>query len=304
LRCLWNRTRWQSLAEEEKVTGHASVQVGTRRGVTFGHVEYHEFTTEETKEEGKEAHANLEPFYRSLSEVLGEDVHSNWENHLAVQHFKGDGPVGFNALLFVPRREPCDLFEPKMVRNNFGLFLRRTFALVNSDALVPEWLNLVTGVVEPQKGQLALSQDELQRSYMFRKIKKLVVKKCFEMFAEIVQKKGYPQKFYVEFGRHLKLGPYGDSHLGRMAAELLQPAAAAAVHPSDSALLSGLQLSPAAARGQRRPSEDALRSRGCAALHDVHCVQHPAYHRHWAQARVWRRRLRLCGSQHLPPLFG
>jgi len=232
LRCLWNRTRWQSLAEEEKVTGHASVQVGTRRGVTFGHVEYHEFTTEETKEEGKEAHANLEPFYRSLSEVLGEDVHSNWENHLAVQHFKGDGPVGFNALLFVPRREPCDLFEPKMVRNNFGLFLRRTFALVNSDALVPEWLNLVTGVVEPQKGQLALSQDELQRSYMFRKIKKLVVKKCFEMFAEIVQKKGYPQKFYVEFGRHLKLGPYGDSHLGRMAAELLQPpAAAAAVHP-------------------------------------------------------------------------
>lgn len=145
---------------------------------------------------------------------------------LASSHFTTEGEVEFRSILYVPSIAPYekdDMTNPKT--KNIRLYVKRVFISDDFDGeLFPRYLSFIKGVVDSNDLPLNVSREILQESRIVRIMKKRLVRKTFEMIRRLSdsEKREDYEKFWDNFGKHLKLGCIEDRENHKYIAPLLR----------------------------------------------------------------------------------
>ncbi len=154
---------------------------------------------------------------RSASEVTEEEntefyrhVSHDWSPPLETVRLQAEGTFEYQALLFIPSRAPMDLFMREGQRG-VQLYVKRVFIMEDCEALVPEYLRFIKGVVDAQDLSLNVSREILQQDRQIQLIRRRLVKKVLSAVKTMMADS--PDRyttFWQEFGRVVKEGLVSD----------------------------------------------------------------------------------------------
>jgi molecular chaperone HtpG len=155
-----------------------------------------------TRPKGEVTDEEHEEFYKHISH--------DYEKPLKTIHYSAEGVSEFKALLYIPARKPFDLFMREH-KHGVHLYVKRVFITDNCEAVLPDYLRFVKGVVDSSDLPLNVSREILQEDVQIKRIQKNLVGKVLSTLAEMKEKSAEDYlKFYGEFGPVLKEGIHFD----------------------------------------------------------------------------------------------
>ncbi|RJQ67618.1 molecular chaperone HtpG [Pseudonocardiaceae bacterium YIM PH 21723] len=147
---------------------------------------------------------------RPQSEVSTEEyaefykhVAHDWTDPLETIRLQAEGTFEYQALLFIPSRAPMDLFM-RDGKRGVQLYVKRVFIMDDCEALVPEYLRFIKGVVDAQDLSLNVSREILQQDRQIQLMRRRLVKKVLSSIKALDAEKY--KTFWAEFGRAVKEG--------------------------------------------------------------------------------------------------
>ena len=161
-------------------------------------------------------------FYKAISH--------DFEDPLTWSHNRVEGNTEYTQLLYIPGKAPFDLYQ-RDKHAGIKLYVKRVFIMDDAEALMPQYLRFVKGVIDSANLPLNVSRELLQESRDVKLIRDGSAKRVLSMLEDLARhdkheaaaegaegevtdvvdaddkaKEGKYSQFYAEFGAVLKEG--------------------------------------------------------------------------------------------------
>ncbi|MGI6218166.1 MAG: molecular chaperone HtpG, partial [Coriobacteriales bacterium] len=152
---------------------------------------------------------------RSKDDVTEEEINDfykltfhDFEDPARVIKFKAEGTLSYDAMLFIPNRQPFDFYSSDY-KKGLALYSSGVMIMEKCEDLLPDCFNFVRGIVDSQDLSLNISRETLQQDRQLRAIERRIEKKIKSELADMRDKEREDyEKFFENFGRTLKYGLY------------------------------------------------------------------------------------------------
>lgn len=134
---------------------------------------------------------------------------------LSKMHFKIEGNVSYDALLFIPSHAPYNYYS-KEYEKGLELYTNGVLIMDKCNLLLPDYFSFVRGVIDTIDIPLNISRETLQDDKNIKVIAKSIESKIKkELLTMLKEDRENYEKFYKEFGMQLKFGIYNDYGLNK-----------------------------------------------------------------------------------------
>ena len=169
----------------------------------------------ETVTEDQTLNSMVPLWRRNKNEITDEDYtvfytdkFHDYEAPLHHIHYKAEGAINYNSILFIPSAAPYNLYS-KGYKRGLQLYSNGVMIMESCEDLLPEYFGFVKGLVDSPDISLNISRELLQQSRQLRAIANGLKKKIKSELEKLLEndREKY-EKFFKAFGLSLKYGIY------------------------------------------------------------------------------------------------
>lgn len=170
----------------------------------------------ETQEQVLETVNSMKPIWKkNKKDVTEEELNlfykskfMDWQDPSFTIFTNVEGNVTYNALVFIPKKAPFDLYNEKYEKG-LQLYTKGVFILDKCKELVPDYLRFVKGLVDSSDLSLNISREMLQDDRTLAKIATSLEKKILsELSSSLKNDREKYEEFFKNYGINLKYGIY------------------------------------------------------------------------------------------------
>ena len=156
------------------------------------------------------------PLWKKIkSEVSEEELNSfykqkfnDYEDPLFSMHINVEGNLTYNALIFIPKKVPYDLYSDQYEKG-LQLYTKGVFIMDKCKELIPDYLKFTKGLVDSSDLSLNISREILQQNKQLTNISKNIEKKIITELSKTL-KNDFDKylEFFKSYGVYIKYGIY------------------------------------------------------------------------------------------------
>ena len=143
-------------------------------------------------------------------ETFYNDKFFDYEKPISKIHYKAEGAVDYNALLYIPSHASFDYYT-KEYEKGLQLYSNGVLIMEKCKDILPDYFSFVKGVVDSSDLPLNISRETIQQNRILKTIEKSVEGKIKNELLDMIKNRREDyEKFYKDFGMQLKYGIYAD----------------------------------------------------------------------------------------------